>query len=79
MVIESVSYELEIDPEPAWTMSSEQEQAQQIRNAEALTDFMNRMGAIASEADDDHDDDAPRSDAEAKAASGGRCVERTTW
>jgi hypothetical protein len=67
VVIESGSYELEIDPEPAWTMDAEQEQAQRIRNAGALTDFMNRLGAIIAETEEDHDDDAPRSDAEAKA------------
>lgn len=67
VVIESGSFELEIDDEPAWTMDAEEEEAQRIRNAEALTDFMNRLGAMVAEADEDHDDDAPQSEAEAKA------------
>jgi hypothetical protein len=67
VVIESGTYEMEIDPEPAWKMNAGDEQAQRIRNAEALTDFMNRLGAALAEADEDFDDDAPQSDAEAKA------------
>lgn len=67
VVIESGSFELKIDTEPAWTMDAEEEEAQRIRNAEALTDFMNRLGAAVAEADEDHDDDAPQSEAEAKA------------
>jgi hypothetical protein len=67
VVIESGSYELEIDPEPAWTMDADEEQAQRVRNAAALTDFMNRLGAIAADADGDIDDDAPQSAAEAAA------------
>ncbi len=67
VVIESGSFELEIDAEPAWTMAAGDEEAQLIRNAEALTDFMNRLGAMVAQADDDFDDDAPQSDAEAKA------------
>jgi hypothetical protein len=67
VVIESSAYEMEIDDEPAWTMDAEEEQAQRVRNAEALTDFMNRMGAIVAEAEEDFDDDAPQSAAEAQA------------
>jgi hypothetical protein len=67
VVIESASYELEIDAEPAWEMTEGDEEAQRIRNAGALTDFMNRLGAMVAEADDDFDDDAPQSEAEAKA------------
>lgn len=67
VVIESGSYELEIDAEPAWTMEPGDEEAQRIKNAEALTDFMNRLGAMFSEADEEFDDDEPQSEAEAKA------------
>lgn len=67
VVIESGSYELEINAEPEWKMAAGDEEAQRIRNAEALTDFMNRLGAMVAGADDDFDDDAPQSDAEAKA------------
>lgn len=67
VVIESGSFELEIDAEPAWTMEEGDEEAQRIRNAEALTDFMNRLGAMIAEADEDFDDDAAQSEAEAKA------------
>ena len=67
VVIESGSYEMEIDAEPAWTMDAGEEQAQRVRNAGALTDFMNRLGAIVAEAGEDFDDDAPQSAVEAKA------------
>jgi hypothetical protein len=67
VVIESRSYELEIDPEPTWTMGEGQEEAQRIRNAPALTDFMKNPGAIVAEGSENHDDDTPGSDAEAKA------------
>lgn len=66
VVIESASYELEIESEPTWTMDAQDEEQQRIQNAEALTDFMNRLGAMVSEADEDHDDDAPQSEAEEK-------------
>jgi hypothetical protein len=39
------SDEMEIDAEPAWTMDDGAEQARRVRNAEALTDCMNRLGA----------------------------------
>lgn len=67
VVIESGSYQLEIDAEPAWTMQEGDEEAQRIKNAEALTDFMNRLGAMLAEAEEDFDDDEPHSEAEAKA------------
>jgi hypothetical protein len=67
VVIETSSFELEISPEPAWTMDADEEQAQHLLNAEALTDFMNRLGAMVAQADEDFDDDAPQSAAEAQA------------
>lgn len=69
VVIETSGFELEISPEPAWTMDAEEEQAQRVRNAEALTDFMNRLGEIAAKAraDAEFDDDEPQSAAEARA------------
>lgn len=67
VVIEASSYELEISPEPAWTMDAKEEEAQRARNAEALTDFMNRLGSIVAEGKEDFDDDAPQSAAEAAA------------
>lgn len=67
VVIESGSFELEIDAEPSWKMADTEEEEQRIRNAEALTDFMNRLGALAAEAEADFDDDAPQSKAEAQA------------
>lgn len=65
VVIESGNFELEIDAEPAWMIDAAEEEEQRIRNAEALTDFMNRLGAPGC--DPDEDDDAPQSEAEAKA------------
>jgi hypothetical protein len=67
VVIESGSFELEIGAEPAWTMEEGDEEAQRIRNAEALTSFMDRLGAVMAEAEEDFDDDEPQSEAEAKA------------
>lgn len=67
VVIESGSYELEIGDGPAWSMDGEEEQAQRVSNAGALTDFMNRLGAMVANADEDFDDGAPQSAAEAQA------------
>ncbi len=67
VVIESGSYVMEIDAEPTWKMEAGDEEAQRIRNAGTLTEFMNRLGVIFAEADEDFDDDAPQSETEAKA------------
>ncbi|MBC8010329.1 MAG: hypothetical protein H7067_09550, partial [Burkholderiales bacterium] len=76
------SYQIEIDPEAAWTLSEADEAAQQEANGRAMTAFMERL-ADAVPADDDFadaddtdwddddddepDDDAPTSTAEATA------------
>lgn len=67
IVIESAAFELDIDPEPAWTMDKADEEFQRTRNAEALTRFMDRLGSLAADGDDNFDDDAPQSAAEAQA------------
>lgn len=78
VVIETSGFELEISPEPAWTMDAEEEQAQRVRNAEALTKFMDRLGALVAkaEADADFDDDAPQSAAEAQADADAAWMDR---
>ncbi len=65
VVIESTDFELTIDPEPAWSMSPDDEIAQRTRNASALSRFMDRLGAVT--AGEALDDDAPQSKAEAEA------------
>lgn len=78
VVIETSNFELTISPEPAWTMDEEEEQAQRVRNAEALTKFMDRLGAIAANAhaDVDFDDDEPQSAAEAQADADAAWMDR---
>ena len=76
VVIESAGYEMEIDSEPAWTMDEEEEQAQRLRNAEALTNFMNLLGSSIAEAEEDFDDDAPQSAGEAQADADAAWMDR---
>jgi hypothetical protein len=73
VVIEATNYALELDTEPAWRMTEEEETAQAEANAAAMTGFMERMVFAASEAAletgncEDEDDDEPQSAAEAEA------------
>lgn len=70
VVIEAANYQLELDAEPAWILSEEEEIAQQAANAEAMVKFMERMGMAISQAaveHDDEDDDLPQSPEEAQA------------
>lgn len=70
VVIEAAHYQLELDAEPAWILSEEEEIAQQAANAEAMVKFMERMGMAISQAEgehDDEDDDQPQSLEEAQA------------
>lgn len=54
VVIESATYQLELDPEAAWTMSESEETEQRRANGRAMIDFMNRLlaGLEAAEARD---------------------------
>lgn len=67
VVIEAAHYQLELDDEPAWTMSEGDETAQHAANAAAMTDSMQRIGMAMSLGADDEDDDHPQSPEEAKA------------
>ncbi|MFH1497646.1 MAG: hypothetical protein ABII82_07445 [Verrucomicrobiota bacterium] len=79
VVIESATYQLELDPETTWTMSEAEEEEQRRANGRAMTDFMDRLLAGLEAADasdfveefddetDTDDDDAPTTAAEAKA------------
>lgn len=67
VVIEAAHYQLELDAEPAWTMSDADEAARQAANAEAMTDFMEQMGISMTAEKDEEDDDQPQSSEEAKA------------
>ena len=79
VVIESASYQIEIDAEAAWTMSEAEEERQREANGRAMIAFMERLtGAVdlsevqiedLSIDEMDEDDDAPTSEAEAKADS----------
>ena len=68
VVIESAAFRVTIDPEPAWTLTAEEETAQQIENARAITGSMDRLvDAFASHDGSEHDVDAPQSGIEAEA------------
>ncbi len=82
VVIEATGFELELDGDPAWTMSADEESEQQLANARALTRFIEDGAAsmgedpanpvnpedVAEGGDGtDDDDDAPQSAAEAQA------------
>jgi hypothetical protein len=74
VVIEATGFEISIDPEPAWTMTPEQEREQREANESAMQDFLEDCGnALASglvelPATDDSDDE-PQSRLEAEADS----------
>ncbi len=58
VVIETSTFELEIDPEPAWTMAAEDEQAQHLlpqsaaeAAADAESEWMNRLLDRVSESE----------------------------
>jgi len=69
VVIESACYQLELDAEPMWTMTEQDEAGQRSANAEAMMDFMGRLGDAAGAAHtaEDEDEDAPTSLEEAQA------------
>lgn len=67
VMIESSDFILELEPSAAWTMSPAEETEQRIANGKALTNFMQRVVDAAGLEDDDFDDDAPQSKAEAEA------------
>ena len=74
VVIEAKGFEISIDPEPAWTMTPEQEVAQREANESAMCDFLETLGnALATglvelPATDDSDAE-PQSRHEAEAES----------
>lgn len=72
VVIEAAHYQLEVDAEPSWIPSEQDEAARQSLNAEAMAKFMDRIGSAVSgagskEAHEDGDDDLPQSPEEAQA------------
>jgi hypothetical protein len=78
MVIESATFQLTIDPDAAWEMAPEEEEAQRRSNADAMTKFFERLGEGIMEerkqkgepVDDTppewEEDDAPLSEEEAE-------------
>src|SRR5207253_3648871 len=67
VVIESATYELAVSPEATWEMTPAEEEAQQRANAEAMGNFMQRLGeaVMAERAGKDgtaRDHEAPRRD-----------------
>ncbi|MCF7734295.1 MAG: hypothetical protein K9N23_21610 [Akkermansiaceae bacterium] len=78
VVIESAHYQLELDGEPGWTMTNEDEATQHAENAGAMMGFMERLGmaAGAAEPEDEIDEDEPRSAAEAAADVEDRKMQR---
>ncbi|MEY3896206.1 MAG: hypothetical protein RLZZ214_1726, partial [Verrucomicrobiota bacterium] len=67
VVIEAAHYQLELDAEPAWILTGEEETAQQSTSAEAMAEFMERIGAAVNAAAMKDDDDRPQSLEEARA------------
>lgn len=68
VVIESATFHLTIDPEPAWTPTPEEETSQQIENARAMAGFMDRLvDAVTGNDGPAHDADEPQSGIEAEA------------
>lgn len=71
VVIESASYQLELDTEPAWALTEADEKNQQSANATAMVKYMEGMGMAVADAeafvDADEDDDLPQSIEEAEA------------
>ena len=64
VVIEAADYLLELDAEPAWSMSEEEEIAQQAANGQALAGAMERIGMAAARRAldlEDGDDAEPKS------------------
>ena len=74
IVVEATGFEISIDPEPAWTMTPEDETAQHEANQSAMLDFANSLGtAFANGLVElpaiDESDDEPQSRLEAEADS----------
>lgn len=69
IVIESAAYQLEIDSEPTWQMTEQEEIAQRTANQQAITGFMDRLveAIDLSKVQIEDWSDAPTSDIEAKA------------
>jgi hypothetical protein len=68
VVIEAAHYQLDLDPERAWEMTTDEEEAQRSANGGAIVNSMGRLTRFVelSRALDDEDDE-PRSAAEAEA------------
>jgi hypothetical protein len=74
IVVEATGFEISIDPEPAWTMTPEDETAQHEANRAAMLDFANSLGAAFANGlvelpAIDESDDEPQSRLEAEADS----------
>ncbi|MFM8831395.1 MAG: hypothetical protein ACKOHM_10385 [Spartobacteria bacterium] len=74
IVVEATGFEISIDPEPAWTMTPEDETAQHEANRSAMLDFANSLGAAFADGlvqlpAIDESDDEPQSRLEAEADS----------
>ena len=48
IVVEATGFEISIEPEPAWTMTPEDEIAQREANQSAMLDFANSLGAAVA-------------------------------
>jgi hypothetical protein len=67
VVIEAAHYQLELDAEPAWIFTEEDEAAHQSASSEAMADFMEQIGAAVHVSVAKDDDDEPQSLEEAQA------------
>lgn len=64
VVIESAGYQIEIDPEAAWTMTEAEEAAQQEANGHAMVAFMERLAGAMKAADRAEEESPPGDKAE---------------
>jgi hypothetical protein len=55
VVIETAHYQLEMDGEPAWAMTEQEEAGQRSKKSEAMMHFMERLGGAAGAAPTDKD------------------------
>lgn len=69
VVIEAANYHLELDLEPAWILTEEEEAAQRAASAELLAKFTEQIGMEITQSleYEDDDDDSPQSPEEAQA------------
>ncbi len=81
VVIESATYQLELDAEPAWAMTDEDEALSQAASQEAMAGFMREIGmemTVVEEADNDLPQSIEEAQADSEDARMQRLLDRVT-